>query len=457
MAGYVCNAKCVYKPFALNSGNVRLGYSDSFPSERELLRALLHLILKEKVLTNTYVVYKLRQRFRIPKHASKKFSDKVRYLLKKLKRKRVIKTRKISAHLYEITLKDLNALIDLINKSDCPKHVNLVHGCLSPKFARASNIWLSVAKVYWKTSKITNEDIEEVLEAFEFYLEDINIKVLVFVDEDGYLHFKKYRTRFNDKSILVKQLKKLEEAFKVASSKYNSAVFLTLTIPPIFPLKLRLWILSFLLHRLKAFIRRREGKTKPHIKVVEPQASFNPHFHVVIFDLDFIMDKRELTRFLDNHLENFLLNLGDYYKKTINNRASSLAVEYLNKYGKKMFKRYRRYKRKHSSYEGPINYVSKVKREKNAFCFLSPPPEIKPLSKSVFDYVKKYIKKAINEVSKGEVTADVAFYWLMRVSFYSLSPSLRKKSPPKEPSGWIFVGSFYADEVEEWESNTVLG
>jgi hypothetical protein len=76
------------------------------------------------------------------------------------------------------------------------------------------------------------------------------------------------------------------------------------------------------------------------------------------------MDKREFTGWLDDHLINFLKNMGHHIQKTVNNRLTEDQVKALNKLGKKFLKRYLKYKRKHPKYQGPVNYLCKlVKRE----------------------------------------------------------------------------------------------
>jgi hypothetical protein len=86
---------------------------------------------------------------------------------------------------------------------------------------------------------------------------DINSKILLFEDIYGELQALPYRTRFNSKAKALEILKNAEKTFNIAKSQYSEAVFLTLTLPPIFPQRLALWALSYLLHRIKAYLRKR--------------------------------------------------------------------------------------------------------------------------------------------------------------------------------------------------------
>ena len=60
--------------------------------------------------------------------------------------------------------------------------------------------------------------------------------------------------------------------------------------------------------------------------------------------------------------------MGDNIQTTINNRLGSETVESLNKYGKKLLKRYRKYEKSHRGYRGPVNWITKIYKEKMVFC-----------------------------------------------------------------------------------------
>ncbi len=86
--------------------------------------------------------------------------------------------------------------------------------------------------------------------------------------------------------------------------------------------------------------------------------------HIIIFGIKRIMDKREFTLWLDQVLTNFFSNMGHHVKKTVNNKISEEEERWLNKLGKKLLKKYVRYKKKHRGYRGPVNWVTPIKRKK---------------------------------------------------------------------------------------------
>ncbi|MEM4575073.1 MAG: hypothetical protein QXR27_02735, partial [Archaeoglobaceae archaeon] len=63
------------------------------------------------------------------------------------------------------------------------------------------------------------------------------------------------------------------------------------------------------------------------------------------------------------------------------------------------------------------------------------------------------IQEAIEEKKPVKVkNKSIAFYWFLRLPFYTLSPSLRMKKE-KRRSEWIFIGSAYIHEVDDIISN----
>lgn len=63
--------------------------------------------------------------------------------------------------------------------------------------------------------------------------------------------------------------------------EFNQGAYLTITLPPCIPMKYRIYTLKFMLYRLKAYVRAKYG-SHPHVAVIEPQDSLNPHMHVII-------------------------------------------------------------------------------------------------------------------------------------------------------------------------------
>jgi hypothetical protein len=192
----------------------------------------------------------------------------------------------------------------------------------------------------------------------------------------------------------------------------------------------------------------------------------------MIFGIDWLMDKEDLTNYLEKHLLSFLENLGDHYRETINKRATDLDVQALNLYGKKLLKKYENYKEKvkkkakdpSKSYTGPINWITKVSKSGNALVMENPPPDYSRWLRkegkqtatdggkaTVEDYIRKYTIKNVFEAKEiaesGELdkikNLKLGFYFLTRSRFYTVSPALRDRKPKPPPLGdWQFVGTF---------------
>jgi len=478
-----------------NSGGNN-GYDDGI-----LIPLILKTVLENTPCLNVFLTSTLRKKLKIPKSEGKRFSDKVRYLIKKLERHGFIITKRISKRLYEIFPAPISSqsskadtptkmALDLINRSDARnshegllkdensnEKADIKHAydvVATPPYSKAHKIWFKLAVRYWKKHKLTKDDIEEITEYFEAWKDDVSEKVMLFLRPGGEIEVKDYKTRFTSKSEAYTLLRRADEIFNNAFKQYDKAIFLTITLPRCFPMKIAMYILTFLHHRVKAYIRKETGEKTPHFRVNEPQNDLYPHVHTIIFGTDWLMPKHELTRYLDKHLENFLKRMGDHYKQTINKRATEKDVKSLNKLGKRLLKKYKRYKAKHPKYEGVINWITRVKIEDGQAVFENPPPDYSFGSGSqktmpdggnptVKPYVTKYLLKNAISCSLGEngesndsQNSKLAFYWLMRVPFFTYSNSLRPVEEKPPPAGWIFLTSCYevnlqdALEYAEW-------
>ena len=340
---------------------------------------------------------------------------------------------------------------DLINRLGCTKHLITNY--------RASREWFEIAiRLLTKpVERFEPIDRELLTLSFTTWLENIGDKVLVFLDpETGDIITKPYKTRFNDPQYVKHLLAKYNQAWEIATKNYDVGVFLTVTLPPIFPLKIEQYLLSYILHRLRNWLKRRYGFTPPSIVGNEPQESLNFHKHIVFFGISRIMDKRELTLWLDDKVIRFLKNMGHHIQKTVNNRLKPEEVKAFNKLGKKLLKRYLRYKKKHKGYQGPVNWITKVYKDENGkWVFENLPPDLQGNKKdgtlfdganaSVSDYIRKYIIKNLNSALEGaeeEKDPKLAWYWLVKVPFYTLSPKLRKPEEKPPPSGLVFIGAY---------------
>ena len=462
----------------------------------DLLNALSHFLLNQQPpvlfsFLSKHITDFLKNRY--PNLKKKKIQDDVRYYVNKAIKLGILEEKRIHKRDRELWLTDPARLVDLKagtaarNQHERREQTqnNEEEGALKPlpeqyyfipRYARQSTNYFWAAVKTWNkhARNITKDDISELTAAFERYIMDISDRVLLFRDSERELKVKNYRSRFITPSEAAQKLEQYNQAFETALSEYDKAIFLTITLPPVFPLKLSLYILSFLLHRIKALLRKHHGETLPHIRVNEPQRSLNPHVHVVIFGTDFLMNKRELTRYLDKHLENFLENLGEHYRMTINKRAKPEEVKGLNKLGKRFLKRYKRYKakkqrkRKKRVYEGPINHITKVIIKEGTPIFQEAPPDAnkvmqkqaenggsKEKAVNVIEYLKYYLLKALLEaVDNAEdpfrkQEPELAFFWIFRLPFFFISPKLREPKEKPPPAGWEFIGSCTEDTLSD--------
>jgi len=438
--------------------------------KEQVLRYILYMFTSEKQLLNTYLTKQLITKFNLSRF-------QVYRLIKRLEQEQVIRINRISKHLSEIQLINAHRLIDLISATHArnqrtsqqtPEHepskkelLRHARQLLKHNYKRQSSIHRKATEKYSLKAVLSEEEQLELLADFELWLMDVSDRVLLFRDVNEELQILPYQTRFNSRLKALEIVKNAEKTFQIAKQRYINAVFLTLTLPPIFPQRLALWALSYLLHRIKAYLRRKSKETIPHFRVDEPQTSFNPHSHIIIFSIDWIMEKEQFTQYLEKHLTEFLQNLGHHYKKTINNRATDYDILALNELGQLFIKKYNKYKRQHAKYTGPVNWLTRIKLESNDYVFENPPPDAHKLKSSkataydggkvsVFDYIKYYIISNLieatqieeNGVSKADKPALV-WYWLNRRPFYFASPKIRPLKIKKPPSGWQFIGSFY--------------
>lgn len=384
-----------------------------------------------------------------------KIQKKVHVIINTLEKEGLITTETIGNYRFaKITtqgvlfLSKIDKNVDLFTELVCPKPLFRTY--------RASKEWYEIAQ------RLLNKPVErfepidkELLDlSFKTWLENIEKKVLVFMDlVNGNVLTKPYLTRFNSENQVKYLLGNYNKAWEIATEQFNEGISLTITLPPIFPLKIEQFILSFAIHRIKSLLRKTYGFSPLSIIANEPQDNLNIHKHIILFNIERVMDKRELTKYLNRKVEDFLKDLGTHIFNTINNRLSEEEIKSYNQLGRKLFKRYNHYKEKHKKFEGPINWITKIKKNENGIWEYENPPndyiEFKKKHEdvSVVDYLKKYLIKNLKFVLKkfGE-DIKVAWYWLMRIRFYTLSPKLRhpKEKPP--PSRYIFLGAYY-----EWD------
>jgi hypothetical protein len=183
--------------------------------------------------------------------------------------------------------------------------------------------------------------------------------------------------------------------------------------------------------------------------------------------------KRAFTEYYDKVYMDTLENLGRRIKTTVNKRFTQQDVEKYNELGRMLLIRYGKYKKKlqekaqkrgkKSQYTGPINWLSRIHRSGNDWVFENPPPdafpsqllknpadggEISPKAYS-FKYpikMMRFVKALVQGKKLPKKHRLVVFYWLLRIPFFTASPSLHEKKT-KIKLGWKFLGSFRIDEV----------
>jgi len=87
---------------------------NTIPDDTTLIKDILNLTLQVKVITNTYLTKNIFLKYKPEKNQRKKLSDKIRYLVKKLERKGILRIKRISKRLYEIEPLDKKKALDLI-------------------------------------------------------------------------------------------------------------------------------------------------------------------------------------------------------------------------------------------------------------------------------------------------------------------------------------------------------
>lgn len=342
-----------------------------------------------------------------------------------------------------------------------------------PREARKVRYLLFKPPLEW-----TDEEWEELNLRFLDYVEDRSERIIVLrsLEENGlgereYL-FLRYRTRFTDPSYIRRAWARYNEAWR-AGSQFTFAVFATITLPPVFPLSIQRYALSYMINCLKAWLRRRYGYC-PHIRVNEFQKNGNLHAHLVIFGVSYIEEKEEFTRLLEKWLRAFLASMGTKINGMRRKKLSEWLVSRLDRIGRSLLSRYERYKRRHTGFEGPINYLVALKRTKTGWSWAGRPPHYvleasarvasKKLadggSVSPQDYLSKYLGKALDAASSlasGDSSAFdepdcnlLALYWLTSTRFFSYSPSLVRSKPPPSSGAYEFVGSWREEDMPEY-------
>ena len=340
---------------------------------------------------------------------------------------------------YDLALSWLGSFdkVDLIVKLRTQKTTRKTHGYGRPK-GRYTILSSWVGRVPgW---------LKEVVKGmFMDWLERSRRKVLVLRDRwNGDIVVKRYSTRFTDprraREMIYRYRVIWETGFELGGFK---GVFLTLTIPHVIPIGLAPKVLSYMINQLKAWLRKKHGKTIPHLATWEFQENGYVHVHMVLFGIDRIEDKHLLTRRLDVWFVNAVLRLEKYGVDP---------TPYLD--------RYIAYCRKHKDYEGPINWVTKITWKQGSYEWNAPPDALKWFeNKQLYtdggspnprDYLEKYISKAYYiaySIASGDdpdISFRIAMYWILnqRIISYSRTIAPKKRRPSTVIGQYVFLGSY---------------
>jgi len=287
---------------------------------------------------------------------------------------------------------------------------------------------------------------------FEQYLIDIDGRVLIFQNkapksgDPNYLALP-YETRFNSKPKRDKLWATYFGTWEKASEQYEDGVFLTLTTDPKrFP---NLWcsiknmgeawnrFMSFIQKRTKRCLdcghiytvdpkrdatkwckkcgsHRIKGHRPDYVKALEFTKSGLCHLHVVLFGIERLASKSDISRFWSN------------------------------------------------TGQGMITYIYKIKQRKGKWFWASHHERPKKTKHKPMIYMKKELSKLFYD------NRCLAMYWITRCKFYSWTGNLKPDKPIQDTaleeinkSGkWEYVGSFYLHSLPDkfkGEDTLILG
>ena len=128
---------------------------------------------------------------------------------------------------------------------------------LIPSYRASKDWWIIAREIYTKPlDRVTDFDRERLGLTFEAWKEVVRDRVLLFLDGEDTIIAYPYRTRFTDERYVKELIWKYKVAWDVATLLFEDAVFVTITVPPIFPMKVTEYLLSFIRHRIKARLRK---------------------------------------------------------------------------------------------------------------------------------------------------------------------------------------------------------
>lgn len=149
----------------------------------------------------------------------------------------------------------------------------------------------SAGRRYFKfTTEAQKMDFESCMKCFKRWISTLSKKVLVFVDSEGAIIHKPFRTRFTDDSRQARLREVYEDAFFAGESKFRTATFITLTTNPdnFNSMDEANKAMGENFNRFMAYLRKhfkKTGKQMPYINVREFQQNGRLHMHIVLFGI----------------------------------------------------------------------------------------------------------------------------------------------------------------------------
>lgn len=267
-------------------------------------------------------------------------------------------------------------------------------------------------------------DYLAAVECFRKWISKLSKKQLVFLDADGQIVYKPYRTRFTHNGRKKHLREMYEEIFTVGETKFKAGTFITLTTnPENFPsMKAANDAMSHNWNRFMAALRKRYRNRKlMYINVREFQKNGRLHMHIVLFGVTLEQDIKDKKKniFTNSYVEKMWKKYGQgsvtntiplkYDKET---QKLGWGREKPNDCGKK---------------QDPMNYLkkylSKVLDGNNPAQF----------DKSIHDYTPTddafdESQEFDDEIANAYFNAESLFqYWGNNCRFYTYSPGLISK------------------------------
>ena len=140
--------------------------------------------------------------------------------------------------------------------------------------------------------------LNTVKKLFDTYLSKIDNKYIVLRHKTKYLvKLIEYETRFNSKDRAIAQAIKYDTAWKKATKRFKTGVFLTLTTDPsnFESVGLANQNISHAFNSFMSWVRKRLKFRPPYIRVLEFTQSGLAHLHIVLFGISRIADISEIS------------------------------------------------------------------------------------------------------------------------------------------------------------------